>query len=62
MLAFCAGLFVVPLYTYLQIISPVENRARTIAANNIFNALFMVMGTLLVMLLLFLAFQFLRFF
>lgn len=57
MLAFCAGLFVVPLYTYLQIISPVENRARTIAANNIFNALFMVMGTLLVMLLLFFSFS-----
>ncbi|HAT1660365.1 TPA: MFS transporter [Legionella pneumophila] len=57
MLAFCAGLFVVPLYTYLQIISAVENRARTIAANNIYNALFMVMGTLLVMLLLFFNFS-----
>lgn len=52
LLAFCAGLFVVPLYTYLQIASPVDRRARTIAANNIYNALFMVLGTGLVMLLL----------
>ncbi|KGP63502.1 2-acyl-glycerophospho-ethanolamine acyltransferase [Legionella norrlandica] len=57
MLAFCAGLFVVPLYTYLQVTSPTENRARTIAANNIYNALFMVMGTLLVMILLYLNFS-----
>ncbi|CAM2786695.1 MFS transporter [Legionella worsleiensis] len=52
MLSFCAGLFVVPLYTYLQVASHPETRARTIAANNIYNALFMVLGTLLVMVLL----------
>ncbi|MDI1353231.1 MAG: MFS transporter [bacterium] len=52
MLAFSSGLFVVPLYTYLQIASSPELRSRTIAANNIFNALFMVVGTLFVMLLL----------
>jgi MFS family permease len=52
MLAFSAGLFVVPLYTYLEIASPPENRARTIATNNIYNSLFMVLGTLLVMVLL----------
>lgn len=52
MLSLCAGLFVVPLYTFLQIASPAENRARTIAANNIYNSLFMVLGTLMVMLLL----------
>ncbi|KTD32095.1 2-acylglycerophosphoethanolamine acyltransferase [Legionella moravica] len=52
MLAFCAGLFVVPLYTYLQVASHPEARARTIAANNIYNALFMVFGTILVMVLL----------
>lgn len=49
MLAFSAGLFVVPLYTYLQVASHPEARARTIAANNIYNALFMVLGTLMVM-------------
>ena len=52
MLAFCAGLFVVPLYTYLQVASHPDARARTIAANNIYNALFMVFGTFLVMVLL----------
>lgn len=49
---FCGGLFVVPLYTYLQISSDEGARARTIAANNIVNALFMVVGALMVMLLL----------
>ncbi|WP_298625458.1 MFS transporter [uncultured Legionella sp.] len=52
MLAVCSGLFVVPLYTYLQVASHPEARARTIAANNIYNALFMVLGTVLVMVLL----------
>ncbi|RUR08874.1 MFS transporter [Legionella sp. km772] len=52
MLGFCGGLFVVPLYTYLQVASPPETRARTIAANNIYNSLFMVIGTGIVMLLL----------
>lgn len=52
LLAFSAGLFVVPLYTYLQIVSAPENRARVIAANNIYNALFMVLGSLMVMLFL----------
>lgn len=52
MLAISAGLFVVPLYAYLQVASKPETRARTIAANNIYNSLFMVLGTLLVMVLL----------
>jgi MFS family permease len=52
MLAFSAGLFIVPLYTFLQVASDPQNRARTIAANNIYNALFMVIGTFLVMILL----------
>lgn len=54
LLAFCGGLFIVPLYTYLQVGSEGTHRARTIAANNIFNAFFMVMGSLLVMLLVYL--------
>ena len=53
MLAFSGGLFVVPMYTYLQISSGDAIRARTIAANNIFNSLFMVAGALCVMLLLY---------
>ncbi len=52
MLAVSAGVFVVPLYAYLQVASSPETRARTIAANNIYNSLFMVLGTVLVMLLL----------
>ncbi|MCE3044008.1 MULTISPECIES: MFS transporter [Legionella] len=48
----CGGLFVVPLYTYLQICSEEGQRARTIAANNIFGALSMVLGSLLIMVLL----------
>jgi MFS family permease len=53
MLAFSAGLFIVPLYTYLQIACDPKARARTIAANNIVNALFMVFGTVMVMVLLY---------
>lgn len=52
MLGCCGGLFLVPLYTYLQIASPAANRARVVAANNIYNSLFMVLGTVIVMLLL----------
>lgn len=53
-LAFSTGLFVVPLYTYLQVASSATNRARVIAANNIYNALFMVLGSLMIMFLLYL--------
>jgi MFS family permease len=52
LLALSGGLFVVPLYTYLQVISDNTIRGRTIAANNIVNALFMVIGTGLIMALL----------
>ncbi len=52
MLGVCGGLFIVPLYTYLQVASHPEFRARTIAANNIYNSLFMVLGTVIVMILL----------
>jgi len=52
LLSFCGGLFSVPLYTFLQIGSNEGSRARTLAANNIVNALFMVLGMALVMILL----------
>lgn len=48
MLAFCSGWFVVPLYTYLEVTSPASMRARTIATNNIYNSLFMVLGSAMV--------------
>lgn len=54
MLALSAGLFVVPLYTHLQVFSREGSRARTMAANNIYNAMFMVAGTVLVMVLIYL--------
>ena len=50
--SFGGGLFVVPLYTYLQISCDDNMRARTIAANNIYNALAMVIGSVLVMVML----------
>ena len=46
LLGLCGGLFTVPLYAQLQIHSPATCRARLIAANNILNALFMVVGAL----------------
>jgi 1-acyl-sn-glycerol-3-phosphate acyltransferase len=42
-----SGLFIVPLYTLLQERSEEGERARTIAANNVVNAAFMVAGSLL---------------
>ena len=40
------GFFIVPLYTLVQVRSAPEHRARIIAANNIMNALFTVVGVL----------------
>jgi acyl-[acyl-carrier-protein]-phospholipid O-acyltransferase/long-chain-fatty-acid--[acyl-carrier-protein] ligase len=37
-IAFAGGMFIVPLYAILQMYSPAEERSRTIAANNIVNA------------------------
>lgn len=55
--SFCGGLFIVPLYTYLQVVSKEGRRAQTIAANNICNAFAMVVGSLLVMLMLYFNFS-----
>jgi len=40
------GFFIVPLYALIQLRSSPQHRARIIAANNILNALFMVVGAL----------------
>jgi 1-acyl-sn-glycerol-3-phosphate acyltransferase len=40
------GFFIVPLYALIQLRSAPEQRARIIAANNILNSLFMVVGSL----------------
>lgn len=44
MIAFFAGLFIVPLYTYMQTKSRESERSRIIAVNNIINALFMIVA------------------
>ncbi len=47
LLSASAGLYSVPLYALMQARSPLRHRARTIAANNILNALFMVASALI---------------
>jgi acyl-[acyl-carrier-protein]-phospholipid O-acyltransferase/long-chain-fatty-acid--[acyl-carrier-protein] ligase len=42
MISVCGGLYIVPLYAIMQARSEETERARTIAANNVLNALFMV--------------------
>lgn len=49
--AVAGGMFVVPLYAFLQITVPPSETARTIAANNIVNSAFMVIAALLAALL-----------
>jgi acyl-[acyl-carrier-protein]-phospholipid O-acyltransferase/long-chain-fatty-acid--[acyl-carrier-protein] ligase len=44
LVALCGGVFIVPLYTLLQARSEERERSRVIAANNILNALFMVVA------------------
>jgi 1-acyl-sn-glycerol-3-phosphate acyltransferase len=51
-LAFFGGLFSVPLYALIQSRAQPSHRARIIAANNILNALFMILAALMAMALL----------
>lgn len=44
MIAFSSGLFIVPLYAFMQVYSDERHRSRTIAVNNIMNAIFMVVA------------------
>lgn len=46
------GLYSVPLYALIQAKSETQSRSRIIAANNILNALFMVAGAIMTMILL----------
>jgi len=48
MVAICGGLYIVPLYAILQSRGEETHRSRDIAANNIMNALFMVVSALVV--------------
>jgi acyl-[acyl-carrier-protein]-phospholipid O-acyltransferase/long-chain-fatty-acid--[acyl-carrier-protein] ligase len=44
LIAICGGVFIVPLYALLQLHSHHAERSRMVAANNILNALFIVVG------------------
>ena len=46
LLAFSAGLYSVPMYALIQLRAKPSHRARIIAANNILNALFMIVSSL----------------
>lgn len=48
LLAMAGGVYVVPLYAIMQVRCDATHRARTIAANNIVNALFMVLASIAV--------------
>jgi 1-acyl-sn-glycerol-3-phosphate acyltransferase len=48
MLSLSAGLYSVPMYALIQLRAPKSHRARIIAANNIFNAIFMIASSLIV--------------
>jgi len=52
MIGVSGGFFIVPLYALIQTEAPPERLSRTIACNNIMNALFMVVSALAAMLLL----------
>jgi len=53
LLSLCTGLYSVPMYALIQLRTPPTHRARVIAANNILNALFMVVSALLAALMLY---------
>lgn len=42
LLGFFGGIYIVPLYAFMQAYAPESHRARVVGANNIFNALYMV--------------------
>ena len=54
MVAFCGGVYIVPLYALLQSNTPVECRSRVIAASNLSDSLFMTVSALVSALLLYL--------
>jgi 1-acyl-sn-glycerol-3-phosphate acyltransferase len=49
LMSFFGGFFILPLYTLLQERSERESRSRVIAGNNIMNALFMVVSSIVIM-------------
>lgn len=41
-LGFAGGVYIVPMYAFMQAYAPVSHRSRVVGANNIFNTIFMV--------------------
>jgi len=62
MMAFFSGLFITPLYAFMQLRSDDQNRSRVVAVNNILNSLFMVVAGALAAGLLALGFDVLQIF
>ncbi len=52
LISICSGLYIVPLYAIMQHDSNPHHRARIIAANNVVNALFMVLAAILTLIML----------
>ncbi len=52
LLGFFGGMYIVPLYAFMQAYAPISHRARIVGANNIFNAIFMVASAIFAILLL----------
>ena len=52
MIGVCGGIYIVPLYSFIQLKAKACERAQVIAANNILNALFMITSALLAMIVL----------
>lgn len=46
LLGISGGFYIVPLYAMMQAKAPISHRARVVAANNIFNAIFMVVAAI----------------
>jgi 1-acyl-sn-glycerol-3-phosphate acyltransferase len=51
-IGFFGGLFIVPLYAFIQHETPEDRRAKVIAALNVFNAMFMVVSALMAVIML----------
>lgn len=51
-LSISGGIYAVPLYTFIQTATAAEHRARTIAANNIINSIFIVISSIIIVFLL----------
>ncbi len=62
MISFSCGLFIVPMYTFMQVRSDEKKRSRVIAVNNIINAIFMVAAGALAALMISLEFSVLSIF